>query len=72
MKPTKQSKPMQNFFLLHICSKEDDIIRTIPLEPHEVDIMKQLITDVHDNETGGVTIHLKLQSQYIITNEISN
>jgi len=72
MKPTKQSKPIQNFFLLHICSKEDDVIRTIPIEPHEVDIMKQLITDVHDNETGGVTIHLKLQSQYIITDEVSN
>ena len=68
----KQSKPMQNFFLLHICSKKDDVIRTIPIEPHEVDIMKLLITDIYDNETGGVTIHLKLQSNYIITNEIPN
>lgn len=71
MKTLKQSKPIQNFFLLRICNTNNEVIRVIDITERDVDLMKEIITDIYRNETGGVTICLKLKSKYI-KNEISN
>ena len=71
MNKTKQSKKIENRFLLNICTIDDEIVRVVKIEPHEVNLMKELITDIWENETGGVTIRLSLKSKYI-RDEISN
>jgi hypothetical protein len=71
MSKTKQSKEIKNRFLLNICTTDDEIVRVVPIEPHEANLMKELITDIYENETGGVTIRLSLKSKYI-RDEISN
>ncbi len=71
MSKTKQSKKIENRFFLNICTIDDEIVRTLKIEPHEVNLMKELITDIWENETGGVTIRLSLKSKYI-RDEISN
>lgn len=65
MNKTKQSKKIENRFLLNICTTDDEIVRVVPIEPHEANLMKELITDIYENETGGVTIRLSLKSKYI-------
>ena len=65
MNKTKQSKKIENRFLLNICTIDDEIVRVVKIEPHEVNLMKELITDIWENETGGVTIRLSLKSKYI-------
>ena len=65
MSKTKQSKVPHNAFLLNICTTDDEIVRVVPIEPHEANLMKELITDIYENETGGVTIRLSLKSKYI-------
>lgn len=71
MSKTKQSKEIKNRFLLNICTIDDEIVRVVPIEPHEANLMKELITDIWENETGGVTIRLLLKSKYI-RDEIEN
>ena len=71
MKTQKQFKPIQNFFLLRVCNTNNEVIRVIDITERDVNIMKEIITDIYRNETGGVTICLKLKSKYI-KNEISN
>lgn len=65
MSKTKQSKEIENFFLLRICNTNDEVIRVIDITERDVDLMKEIITDIYKNETGGVTICLKLKSKYI-------
>jgi hypothetical protein len=65
MSKIKQSKEIKNRFLLNICTIDDEIVRVVPIEPHEANLMKELITDIYENETGGVTIRLSLKSKYI-------
>ena len=71
MSKTKQSKIPNNAFLLNICTTDDEIVRVVNIEPHEVNLMKELITDIYENQSGGVTIRLSLKSKYI-RDEISN
>jgi hypothetical protein len=71
MSKTKQSKIPHNAFLLNICTIDDEIVRVVNIDPHEVNLMKELITDIYENQSGGVTIRLVLKSKYII-DEISN
>jgi hypothetical protein len=71
MSKTKQSKEIKNLFLLNICTIDDEIVRVVPIEPHEANLMKELITDIYENQSGGVTIRLVLKSKYI-RDEISN
>ena len=71
MNKTKQSKIHHNAFLLNICTIDDEIVRVVNIEPHEVNLMKELITDIYENQSGGVTIRLSLKSNYI-KDEISN
>jgi len=71
MSKTKQSKIPHNAFLLNICTIDDEIVRVVNIEPHEVNLMKELITDIYENQSGGVTIRLSLKSKYI-RDEISN
>jgi hypothetical protein len=71
MSKTKQSKTPHNAFLLNICTNDDEIVRVVNIEPHEVNLMKELITDIYENQSGGVTIRLSLKSNYI-KDEISN
>jgi hypothetical protein len=65
MSKTKQSKIPNNAFLLNICTIDDEIVRVVNIEPHEVNLMKELITDIYENQSGGVTIRLVLKSKYI-------
>ena len=55
-----------NSCLLSICDKDDVEIRVIDIEPNDVNLMKQLITDIYENETGGITIRLKLKTNYAL------
>ena len=55
-----------NSFLLSICDKDDVEIRVIDLHPCDVRLMKELITDIYENETGGITIRLKLKTNYAL------
>lgn len=71
MSKTKQYKEPKNKFLLNICTVDDEIVRVVEIEPHEVNLMKELITDIFENITGGVTIRLSLKSKYI-RDEIPN
>jgi hypothetical protein len=71
MSKTKQSKIPHNAFLLNICTIDDEIVRVVNIEAHEVNLMKELITDIYENQSGGVTIRLSLKSKYI-RDEISN
>ena len=65
MSKIKQSKEIENFFLLRICNTNNEVIRVIDITERDVDLMKEIITDIYKNETGGVTICLKLKSKYI-------
>jgi hypothetical protein len=58
-------KEIKNFFLLRICNSNDEIVRIIDITAEDVNLMKEIITDIYRNETGGVTICLKLKSKYI-------
>jgi hypothetical protein len=71
MKATKQSKIPQNFFLLRICNTNNNIIRVVDITERDVNFMKEIITDIYKNESGGITIILKLKSKYL-KDEISN
>ena len=71
MNKTKQSKTPKNCFLLNICTTDDEIVRVVEITPHEANLMKELITDIYENHTGGVTIRMVLKSKYI-RDEISN
>lgn len=71
MSKIKHYKEPKNSYLLNICTIDDEIVRVVEIEPHEVNLMKELITDIYENQTGGVTIRLSLKSKYI-RDEISN
>ena len=71
MSKIKQSKQPKNAFLLNICTIDDEIVRVVEIQAHEVNLMKELITDVYENQSGGITIRLSLKSKYI-RDEISN
>ena len=71
MTQPKQSKIPKNFFLLRIYNTNNEFIRVIDITEQDVNVMKEIITDVYRNETGGVTINLKLKSKYI-KDELSN
>lgn len=71
MSKIKHYKERKNSFLLNICTIDDEIVRVVEIEPHEVNLMKELITDIYENQTGGVTIRLSLKSKYI-RDEIPN
>ncbi len=60
-----KTKTPKNFFLLKICNTNNELIRIIDITEQDVNLMKEIITDVYRNETGGVTINLKLKSKYI-------
>jgi hypothetical protein len=55
-----------NSCLLSICDKDDVIIRVVNIDPNDVNLMKELITDIYENQTGGITIRLKLKTNYAI------
>ena len=57
---------IKNAFLLNICDENDVIIRVIDLHPCDVALMKELITDIYENQTGGITIRLKLKTNYAL------
>jgi hypothetical protein len=57
---------IKNSFLLNICDENDVIIRVIDLHPCDVALMKELITDIYENQTGGITIRLKLKTNYAL------
>jgi hypothetical protein len=60
------TKEIKNAFLLNICDEKDVIIRVVDLEASDVSLMKELITDIYENQTGGITIRLKLNTNYAI------
>ena len=60
-----KTKTPKNFFLLKICNTNNELIRIIDISEQDVNLMKEIITDIYRNETGGVTIYLKLNSKYI-------
>jgi hypothetical protein len=66
-----KTKTPKNFFLLKICNTNNELIRIIDISEQDVNLMKEIITDIYRNETGGVTIYLKLKSKYI-KDELSN
>jgi hypothetical protein len=57
---------IHNSCLLSICDKYDVIIRVVNIDPKDVNLMKELITDIYENQTGGITIRLKLKTNYAI------
>jgi|LakMenEpi04Sep11_1017361.scaffolds.fasta_scaffold04275_2 hypothetical protein len=61
-----QNKIIENFFLLDITDTTGEVIRTIEITSDEVYIMRELITDISENRTGGITIRLKLKTNYSI------
>jgi hypothetical protein len=60
------TKQIINSFLLSICDENDETIRVIDLHPCDVRLMKELITDIYENESGGITIRLKLKTNYAL------
>lgn len=58
------TKEIKNSFLLNICDEKDEIIRVIDLQASDVSLMKELITDIYENQSGGITIRLKLKTNY--------
>jgi hypothetical protein len=60
------TKEIRNFFSLHIVDKKDEVIRIIEITAAESFIMKDLITDIYENESGGITIRLKLKTNYAL------
>jgi hypothetical protein len=62
----KKTSTISNAFLLNICDEKDVIIRVIELNPHDVKLMKELITDIYENQSGGITIRLKLKTNYAL------
>jgi hypothetical protein len=60
------TKVIHNSCLLSICDKDDVIIRVVNIDPNDVNLMKELITDIYENQTGGITIRLKLKTNYAI------
>jgi hypothetical protein len=58
---------MKNFYLLDIVDGMDIIVRTIELDYNDLYLLQDLLYKKVDiNETGGVTIRLKLKSKYVI------
>jgi hypothetical protein len=60
------SNTKHNSCLLTICDKDDVVIRVVNIDPNDVNLMKQLITDIYENQTGGITIRLKLKTNYAL------
>lgn len=60
------TKEIKNAFLLNICDEKDEIIRVVDLQASDINLMKELITDIYENQTGGITIRLKLKTNYAI------
>jgi hypothetical protein len=60
------NKEIHNSCLLSICDKEGVIIRVVNIDPKDVNLMKELITDIYENQTGGITIRLKLNTNYAL------
>jgi hypothetical protein len=57
---------MKNFYLLDIVDGMDIIVRTIELDYDDFNLLRDLNKSIDLNETGGVTIRLKLKSKYVI------
>jgi hypothetical protein len=57
---------IQNFFLLDITDNTGEVIRTMEITSDEVYIMRELITDISENKSGGITIRLKLKTNYTL------
>lgn len=57
---------MKNFYLLDIVDGMDIIVRTIELDFNDFHLLQDLDKSINMNETGGVTIRLKLKSNYVI------
>jgi hypothetical protein len=55
-----------NAFLLSICDDKDEVIRVVDILPNDVNLMKELITDIYENHSGGVTIRLKIKTNYAL------
>lgn len=60
------TKQIRNSFLLSICDENGKIIRVIDLTPSDVRLMLELITDIYENQSGGITIRLKLKTNYAL------
>ena len=57
---------VKNACLLSIYDINNEIIRVIDIQPNDINLMKELITDIYENESGGITIRLKLKTNYAL------
>lgn len=55
-----------NFYLLDILDGMNTIVRTIEISFDELQLLNDLSKTINLNETGGITIRLKLKSKYVI------
>ena len=53
---------IENFFYLQLCDVIQVPIKTIEIDIDFVRIYQHLIYRMHENETGGITIYLRLNS----------
>jgi hypothetical protein len=59
-------KEKHNSCLLSICDNDDVIIRVVEIDIKDVNLMKQSITQIYENQTGGITIRLKIKTSYTL------
>jgi len=60
MKKTREPK---NFILVQMKREDGTTITTFEGKPYHVELMKEYITDVFDNESGGITIWIEVLAE---------
>lgn len=50
----------QNFILVQIKDSDWNTITTFDGQPHHAELLKEYITDIFTNQTGGMTIWIEL------------
>jgi hypothetical protein len=65
MSKTEQSNDFKNFIHLRITNAQNEVLSVLDITPRECWLMKDLITDIYENECNGITIILTLKSKMV-------
>lgn len=56
----KKNQEPKNFILVQMKREDGTTITTFNGEPHHAELLKEYITDVFTNQTGGMTIWIEV------------
>jgi len=65
MNKTEQSNELTHRIRLRITNAQNEVLSVLDISPRECWLMKDLITDIYENEFNGITILLTLKSKMV-------